>query len=34
MSVEFAVEGVKTVIEEERKLRNHVAYAILALFMG
>ena len=34
MSVEFAVQGVKTVFEEERNMRKHVAFGILALFMG
>ncbi|HAQ0818540.1 TPA: UDP kinase, partial [Enterococcus faecium] len=32
MSVEFAVQGVKTVFEEERNMRKHVAFGILALF--
>ncbi|RXD20460.1 diacylglycerol kinase family protein [Enterococcus faecium] len=34
MSVEFAVQGFKTVFEEERNMRKHVAFGILALFMG
>ena len=34
MSVEFAVQGVKTVFEEERNMRKHVSFGILALFMG
>ncbi|MGM9904338.1 MAG: diacylglycerol kinase family protein [Enterococcus sp.] len=34
MSVEFAVQGVKTVFDEERNMKKHVALGILALIMG
>ncbi len=34
MSVEFALQGVKTVFEEERNMRKHVAFGLFALLMG
>ena len=33
MSVEFAVQGVKTVFEEERNMRKHVAFGILVFLV-
>lgn len=34
MSVEFALQGVKTVFDEERNMKKHVALGIIALTMG
>lgn len=34
MSVEFALQGVKTVFDEERNMKKHVAFGIIALLMG
>ena len=34
MSVEFAMQGVKTVFNEERNMKKHVGFGLLAFFMG
>ncbi|OQO70309.1 UDP kinase [Enterococcus villorum] len=34
MSVEFAIQGVKTVFNEERNMKKHVGFGLLAFFMG
>lgn len=34
MSLEFALQGVKTVFDEERNMKKHVALGIIALIMG
>ncbi|WP_206215431.1 MULTISPECIES: diacylglycerol kinase family protein [unclassified Enterococcus] len=34
MSVEFAIQGVKTVFDEERNMKKHVVFGVLALLMG
>lgn len=34
MSVEFALQGVKTVFDEERNMKKHVGFGLLAFFMG
>ncbi|EPH93778.1 MULTISPECIES: diacylglycerol kinase family protein [unclassified Enterococcus] len=33
-SVEFAVQGIKTVFEEERNMRKHVCFGAAALILG
>ncbi|MBO0432014.1 diacylglycerol kinase family protein [Enterococcus sp. DIV0660C] len=33
-SVEFAIQGVKTVFDEERNMRKHVVFGIFALIAG
>ncbi len=34
MSVEFALQGVKTVFDEERNMKKHVVFGLFALLMG
>ncbi|MEY8445125.1 diacylglycerol kinase family protein [Enterococcus ratti] len=34
MSVEFAVQGIKTVFSEERNMKKHVGFGLFAFFMG
>lgn len=34
MSVEFAIQGVKTVFDEERNMKKHVGFGLLAFCMG
>ena len=33
-SVEFAIQGVKTVFDEERNMKTHVVFGIFALIAG